>query len=87
VADLVLAERHEYIDARILQVLEAEPWSSVRTMPEMLNILPSTAHLHLATSLNMKNRHFKWVSHFLNDDLRAKRLEGAGELLAGSQDE
>jgi hypothetical protein len=29
----------------------------------------------------MKGRHFKWVPHFLDDDLRAKRLEGARQLL------
>jgi hypothetical protein len=38
-------------------------------------------HLHLITSLNMKSRHFKWAPHFLDDDLRAKRLEGARQLL------
>jgi hypothetical protein len=62
----------EDIDIRILQVLEAEPWSSVRTIAELLKIYPSTVHLHLTTSLNMKSRHFKCVPHFLNDDLRAK---------------
>jgi hypothetical protein len=49
----------EDIDARILQVLEAEPWSSIRTIAEFLKIPASTVHLHLPTSLNMKNRHFK----------------------------
>jgi hypothetical protein len=44
----------EDIDIRILQVLEAEPWSSVRTIPEFLKIPASTVHLHLPTSLNMK---------------------------------
>jgi hypothetical protein len=38
-------------------------------------------HLHLTASLNMKSRHFKWVHHFLDDDLRAKRLEGVQQLL------
>jgi hypothetical protein len=71
----------EDIDARILQILEGEPWSSVRTIAEFLKILASTAHLHLTTSLNMKSWHFKWVPHFLDDDLRAKRLEGAEQLL------
>jgi hypothetical protein len=28
----------------------------------------------------MKNQHFKWVPHFLDDDLRAKRLEGIRQL-------
>jgi hypothetical protein len=59
--------------------LEAEPWPSVQTIAEFLKIPASTMDLHLATSLNMKSRHFKWVPHFLNDDadLRAQRLEGA----------
>jgi hypothetical protein len=29
----------------------------------------------------MKSRHFKWVPHFLDADLIAKRLEGARQLL------
>jgi hypothetical protein len=71
----------EDIDARILQVLEAEPWSSVRTIAEFLKIPASTMHFHLTTSLKIKSRHFKWVPHFLDDDLRAKRLEGVQQLL------
>jgi hypothetical protein len=71
----------EDIDARILQVLEAEPWSSGRTKAEFLKIPASTVHLHLTTSLNMKSRYFTWVSHFLDNDLRAKRLDGARQLL------
>jgi hypothetical protein len=55
--------------------------SSVRTIAEFLKIPASTVHLHLTTSLNMGSRHFKWVPHFLNDDLRAKRLESARQLL------
>jgi hypothetical protein len=65
----------------MLQVLEAEPWSSVRMIAEFLKVPASTVHLHLTTSLNMKSRHFKWVPHFLDDDLRVKRLEGAQQLL------
>jgi hypothetical protein len=44
----------EDIDARILQILEAEPSSSVRMSAEFLKIPASTVHLHLTTSLNMK---------------------------------
>jgi DNA-binding Lrp family transcriptional regulator len=44
----------EDIDARILQVLESEPWPSVRMIVEFLKIPASTVHLHLTTSLNMK---------------------------------
>jgi hypothetical protein len=49
----------EDINARILQVLEAEPCSLMRTIAEFLKILASTVHLHLTTFLNMKIRHFK----------------------------
>jgi hypothetical protein len=45
----------EGIDARILQVLEFEPWSSVHTIAEFLKIPVSAVHLHLTTFLNMKN--------------------------------
>jgi hypothetical protein len=71
----------EDIDARILQVSEAEPWPSVRTTAEFLQIPFSTEHLYLTTFLNMKSRHFKWALLFLDEDLRAKRLEGARQLL------
>jgi transposase len=64
------------IDAQILQVLEAEPWSSIRMIAEFLKIPASTMHLHLTTSLNTKSQHFKWTPRFLDDDLRVKRLEG-----------
>jgi hypothetical protein len=82
-SDRLSSRRHllEDGDARIRQGLEAEPWSSVRTTAEFLKTPASTVHLHLATSLNMKSQPFKWVPHFLDDDLRAKRLEGAGQLL------
>jgi hypothetical protein len=71
----------EDVDARILQVFKAEPWSSVRTIAEFLRISASTVHFHLTISLSMKSRHFKWVPHFLDDDLRTKRLEGPRQLL------
>jgi hypothetical protein len=61
--------------------MEAEPWSLVRTIAEFLKIPASTVHLHRTTALDMKSRHFKWIPHFLDDDLRAKRLEGARQLL------
>jgi hypothetical protein len=48
---------------------------------EVLNIPVSTVYLYFITSLNMKSRHFKWVPHFSNDDLRAKRSEGPEEPL------
>jgi hypothetical protein len=38
-------------------------------------------HFHRTTSLNMKNRHFKRVPHFLHDDLRAEQLNGTRQLL------
>jgi hypothetical protein len=75
----------EDIDARIQQVLEAEPWSLVQMIAEFLKIPASTVHLHLTTSLNMKSRHLKWVPHFLDDDLRANRSEGARQLLDALQ--
>jgi hypothetical protein len=71
----------EDIDVLILQVLEAEPWSSVRTIAEFLKIPPSRVYLHPITSLNMKTQYFKWVPHFLDNDLRAKRLEGVRQFL------
>jgi DNA-binding Lrp family transcriptional regulator len=37
----------EDIDARILQALEADPWSSVRTIAEFLKIPALTGHLRL----------------------------------------
>jgi hypothetical protein len=45
----------EEIDARILQVIEAEPWSLVRKIADFLKIFASAVHLHLTTSLNIKS--------------------------------
>jgi hypothetical protein len=50
---------------------------SIRTIAESLEIPASTVHFYLTTSLNMKSRHLNRVRIFLDDDLRAKRLEGA----------
>jgi hypothetical protein len=71
----------EDIHARILQVLKAEPWFSVRTIAEFLKIPVSTVHLHLITPLNMKIRHFNWVPYFFHDNLRINRLDAARQLL------
>jgi hypothetical protein len=54
-----ISRRPEQTGAQVLQVLEAEPWSSVRMVAVFLNIPATTVHLHLTTSLNMKSRHFK----------------------------
>jgi hypothetical protein len=72
---------HEDIDARILQALEAAPWSSVRTIAKFLKSPAWMVHLHLTTSLNKKIRYFNWVLPFLDYDLRANRFEGARQLL------
>jgi hypothetical protein len=48
---------------------------------EFLKIPASTMCLFLTASLNMKSRHFKWVPHFLDNNLRAKRFEVARRLL------
>jgi hypothetical protein len=61
--------------------LKAKPWYWVQTIAEFLKIPASTMRFHRATSLNMTGRHFNWVPHFLDDDLGAKRLEGARQLL------
>jgi hypothetical protein len=71
----------EDIDVRILKVLEAGPWFWVQMIAWFLKIPPPTGRPHRTTSLNMKSRHFNWVPHFRNDDLTAKRLEGARQLL------
>jgi hypothetical protein len=81
VTDWAPADPLEDIDTRILQVLEVEPCSSVRTIAEFLKIPTSTVHIHPSISLNMKSRHFKWIPHFLDDDPRAKWLESARQLL------
>jgi hypothetical protein len=72
----------EDIDARILQILEAEPWSPVRTNDRW--VLQDSCVDGASPSNHFsqhKNRHFKWVPYFLDDDLRAKRLEGTRQLL------
>jgi len=69
------------VDARILRRLAREPYSSMRSLSDSLKLPVATVHRHLTKSLNMKNRHFKWVPHLLTEDLKAKRSTEAGKLL------
>jgi hypothetical protein len=49
----------EDINARILQILEVESWSSLRTIAEFFKIFASTVHLHLTTSLPIQVIYYK----------------------------
>jgi hypothetical protein len=60
VNNLVEADPPEDADTQILQVLEAEPCSSVRKMAEVLIIPALTVYLHLTASLIMKARPFNY---------------------------
>jgi len=69
------------VDAKILALLQKEPYSSVRTLSESLRYPPTTVYRHLTDALQMKSRHFKWVPHLLTQELREKRSAECRALL------
>jgi DNA-binding transcriptional ArsR family regulator len=44
----------EYADARILACLSHEPFSSICSIAQALDLAPATVHQHLIISLNMQ---------------------------------
>jgi hypothetical protein len=58
----------EEIDARILQVLEAEPSYSGRTMAELPKTGAATGNLHLSRSVKRKSGYLKSARGLADDD-------------------
>lgn len=71
----------EQLCTRIQQIIEEEPFSSLRSIADELNEENSTIYRYLTKYLNREYRSSKWIPHSLNDALKANRIETLKELL------
>jgi hypothetical protein len=69
------------VGATILACLSHEPFFSILSIAQALDLAPATVHRHLTISLDMQLRHFRRVPHVLTRELRDRRVEGARALL------
>jgi hypothetical protein len=69
----------EDIDARILQVLEAEPWSSVWTFAEFLTSLLTIKEI-LQREPGLKRFSSRWVPHLLSPAQNVARVEASTDM-------
>ena len=61
--------------SRIMDLLQNEPYESVRGLADKLNTPPTTIYRYLTEHLHLKFVHTKWIPHFLNGDQKVKRAE------------
>jgi hypothetical protein len=71
----------DHLDAKIIACLEREPFSSVYSLVEVLELSPATVLSRFHNSLGMKIVHLRWVPHQLTDDSRQVRVAKCDELL------
>lgn len=69
------------VDQIILDVLDEQPFASIRQIAQRAGIPKSTVHYHLTVILNFKNMNLKWVPHSLTDEQKAKRILISKQLL------
>ena len=69
------------VDQIILDVLDEQPFASLRQIAQIAGIPKSTVHYHLTVILNFKNMNLKWVSHSLTEEQKAKRILISKQLL------
>jgi len=72
----------EQLLKRISEVLEEEPYSSVRYIANILNSKESTVYRYITLYLHKKYIHTRWIPHSLTDPQKKSRVEGAKELLS-----
>lgn len=72
----------EQLLKRISDVLEEEPYSSLRYIANILNSNESTIYRYITLYLHKKYVHTRWIPHSLNDAQKKSRVEGAKELLS-----
>jgi DNA-binding transcriptional ArsR family regulator len=74
----------DFLDIRILALLDEWPFHSVYSIAETLGVSHPTIMSHLRESLRMNNFHFRWIPHNLTTSLRQIWMETYRELLANS---
>lgn len=71
----------EQLCIRILQILEEEPFSSLRSIADILNEENSTIYRYLTKYLGKEYRVSKWIPHSLDNAQKRNRVETTKELL------
>jgi hypothetical protein len=72
---------NDFLDIRILALLDEQPFHSVYSIPEVLCVSHSTILNQLRQSLRVKNFHLRWIPHELTTSSRQIRMETCRELL------
>jgi DNA-binding transcriptional ArsR family regulator len=79
--DLLGRPTLDFIDSKIISLLDREPFHSAYSLAEAIGISHSTVLRHLQNSLAMRNFHLRWIRHRLTEDLRQKRISVCKEML------
>jgi hypothetical protein len=61
-------------------MLKRNLFSSIHSLANKLNIVPSTAHYHLTDLLHFRPLRLRWVPYDLTDELRAMKIAKAKKL-------
>lgn len=69
------------INQKILDVLNEQPFASLRQIEQITGIPKSTVHYHLTIVLKFKNMNLKWIPHSLTDEQKYKRVSISKQLL------
>jgi DNA-binding transcriptional ArsR family regulator len=72
----------DFIDSKIMSLLEREPFHTAYSLAEAIGVSHSTVLRHLHDSFAMKNFHLRWIPHRLTEDLRQKRVSVCKEMLS-----
>jgi hypothetical protein len=71
----------DYIDAKILAILEKFSFKPARSMAETLLVNHTTVLLHFHQSLGFHSFHLYWAPQVLTDELRGKQREYTNAML------
>ena len=69
------------IDIRILEVLDKEPYASIRQIAKITGIPNTTVYRHLIEILGYQNKLLKWVPHILTVEIKKQRVDKSMQLL------
>ena len=64
----------------IIDLLQNEPYESVRGLANKMNTPPTTICRYLTEHIHLKFAHSKWIPHFLKGNQKVKRAEKAAML-------
>jgi hypothetical protein len=79
--DFTEEEEVDEIDEVILQVLEVQPFGSVRDIARLTRLACSTVHWHFTCSLGFLVRHLRWIPHLLTERQQRIRVSNSEQFL------